>query len=62
MKFITYLLFISLPFLMKGGDILSPEKPGSSSSSAPQTKPVEDKKYKVSKLKGELPEKLIAVN
>jgi hypothetical protein len=54
MKFITYLLFISLSFLMKGGDILIPEKPGSSSVAGSKTKPAEDKKYKVSKLKGAL--------
>lgn len=54
MKFFTYLLFISLSFLLKDGDIFSPEKSGSSLVSGSQTKPADDKKYKVSKLKGAL--------
>lgn len=54
MKFITYLLFISLPFLMKGGDIVTPEKPNPVSMAGSLSKPSEDKKYKVSKLKGAL--------
>jgi hypothetical protein len=54
MKFFTYLLFISLSFLLKDGDIFSPEKSGSSLVSGSQTKPADDKKYRVSKLKGAL--------
>jgi len=50
MKFITYILFISLPFLMKGGDILSPQKSNSVSSGNSIVKPA-DKEYLVSKLK-----------
>jgi len=49
MKFIIYLLFISLPFLMKGGDILVPEKPNSKVTNS--LKNPADKSYKVSKLK-----------
>jgi len=49
MKFITYILFISLPFLMKGGDILTSEK--SSFSVTKSIKKPADKEYFVSKLK-----------
>lgn len=48
------MLFISLPFLMKGRDILFPEKQESASVAGSQTKASEDKTYKVSKLKGTL--------
>ena len=54
MKFITYLLFISLPFLIKGGDMLSSDTPNRLSAANSTKKPVEDKQYKVSKLKGSL--------
>jgi hypothetical protein len=54
MKFITYLLFISLPFLMKGGDMFSSDTPNRLSAANSTKKPVEDKQYKVSKLKGSL--------
>jgi len=50
MKFITYLLFISLPFLMKGGDILVHEKLNSTTVINSIKNPA-DKSYKVSKLK-----------
>jgi len=53
MKFITYLLFISLPFLMKGGDILVHEKLNSTTVINSTKNPV-DKSYKVSKLKSPL--------
>ena len=49
MKFITCILFISLPFLMKGSDILSSEK--SIVSAAKSANKPANKEYSVSKLK-----------
>jgi hypothetical protein len=49
MKFITYILFISLPFLLKGGDIPSSEKSIVSVAKS-KTKPANNE-YLVSKLK-----------
>ena len=49
MKFIAYILFISLPFSMKGSDILSSEK-SIVSAAKPFQKPA-NKEYLVSKLK-----------